>query len=404
MKSIRNLAFMSLVGLVGLWGCNSKQYATSTAQEYDDLYGNSADGEVFAGNRTNYTDEDRDSRNSNPDYRTGKVTPSQQGQADYYDESYLSTRGIGRNYSPNGGYNSGFADGYSTASNWNWGWSNPWRSNYFGNSWNTMGGMNLMLGGLNSPWCMNGRNNFGSPFGYGSMYSPFDNFGSMYAYDPFGFNNFGFGNSFGFGSGFGYGNRFNNTTNIFYSNPVYTSNNGVGAIDNTARRTQDYNRMNRSGSTRNDNFNNSPSYSGRRSGSADTGPSGSSSTYSNGSVTNGGRSRGNNSNTYYGSESGSNSRGYSSNGSSSTTTDNNSNYSGRSRGNSSSTYYGSSNSGSGNSNSSGYSSGRSSSSSSDFGSSSGGGGRSSGGGSSSGGSSGGSSSGGGGGGRSGGPR
>jgi hypothetical protein len=283
MKTFRSLTLWSAVGLVGLWGCNSKQYTASNDAEYDDLYGNSSSVAVAA--KSGSPDEEKRSlRNYNPDYRTGQQQPNIQTEDyDYYDESYLSSRGIQRNVGPDAGYSSGFSDGYQTAmNNNNWGsyWNNPYRNNAFG--WNSFGNSAMMFGlGYGFGSSFGNPYRFGSPFGWNSAfaYGYGDPFFSPYSYySPYsawgGYSNFGWGSPFGFnsfyspysfyGSGF-YGNNFYGNNNLWYSGP----NNNIQIVDARRRPGTDYyNRVDRSGNAYNRNNDNSPRYTneGRRQG------------------------------------------------------------------------------------------------------------------------------------------
>ncbi|AEI50499.1 hypothetical protein [Runella slithyformis] len=284
MKTFRSLTLWSAVGLVGLWGCNSKQYTASNDAEYDDLYGNSSSVAVAA--KSGSPDEEKRSlRNFNPDYRMGQQQPNTTTEDyDYYDESYLSSRGIQRNIGPDAGYRSGFSDGYQTALNNNWGsyWNNPYRNNLFG--WNSFGNSAMMFGlGYGFGSSFGNPYRFGSPFGWNSAfaYGYGDPFFSPYSYySPFsawgGFSNFGWGSPFGFGSFYSpyaygwnsynfYGGNFFGNNNVWYNGP----NNNIQIVDSRRRSGTDYyNRVDRSANSYNRNNDNSPRYTneGRRQG------------------------------------------------------------------------------------------------------------------------------------------
>lgn len=256
--SIFNKAkYLSLLVLLGAWGCTSNQYASRSGDGYDDLYGGSSGGGLVL------TDRGADqevSRLDNPDYAyTGNSTEN--GTSDYYDENYLSSRGIKRQVSTDVGYNAGFVDGYNSAS-----LSNPyygglgsyWPGSYAGLS------LNFGYGGFRM------RPSFG--FGYGSMfgYSPWG-YGSMlgyggmmgYGYDPFGYSPWGY-SPWGYNSMYGWGGGYYDSfyggygySPWAYSRPVIVINNPERGISRTyGPRVVDASRS-RGGERYNSNFVNS---------------------------------------------------------------------------------------------------------------------------------------------------
>jgi len=205
MTAINKLTYLSVVALLGLWGCSSSQLTSRSGAAYDDLYGGPS-GVAVSQSDVNT----RESRNINPDYQSGDYDPgNQNGNADYYDESYLSSRNAQRRVSDGVGYDAGFREGYYAGRN------NGFGSNYM---FNNYGSYWPMAGSAFSMGFQMGINNslrFGySPFnrygmGYNSWgYNPwgYSGFGS-YGYDPFGYSPFGYGSmAYGYGmSPFGYG-------------------------------------------------------------------------------------------------------------------------------------------------------------------------------------------------------
>jgi hypothetical protein len=186
---------LSLLVLLGAWGCTTNQYVSQSGG-YDDLYGNNTGPGVVIGDRG--ADQDI-SRSDNPDYAyTGNAG---EGTSDYYDESYLSSRSVNRALSPDPGYNAGFADGYNRGA-----LNSPYGFGNLGSYWpGSMMNVGFNLGyGRIRPYVGFG---FGSMIGMGSMmgYSPWG-FNSMYGYgyDPFGYNGFGY-SPWGYNSMYGYG-------------------------------------------------------------------------------------------------------------------------------------------------------------------------------------------------------
>jgi hypothetical protein len=337
MKTLRTLTIISAIGLMGLWGCSSKNY-TTTSGEYDDLYGNSSDGIVaVAGRGEEAEDEDlAASRNRNPEYQNDSKNNNPTSSEDYYDESYLSSRGLSRNYSPTGGYNNGFADGYRAAQNslTNWHLYDPWGRTY--NNWSpgfSFGMSYGMMGRYGNRYAMNPYSVYGydpySPFGY-NPYSPFGN--NSYAYNSgWGWNDpwNSWGNPYNSYYG-GYNNYgYNNGSSIWYSNPRYVTNQRT-LTDPDTKRTYDYNRVSRGSNTYNDRFDNDAKYSSRRTSSEGVGSSTGTAAGNYSSSR-----RGNASEVYYGSNGSSAGRTSTEGRSAASTTDS---YSGRSRGNSSSSY------------------------------------------------------------------
>jgi len=229
--------YLTMAALLGIWSCSSSRQTAQNAGEVDDLYGNSSNAAVYAGNSSdvstvvqrptqryaNRQQPQRFNRNANPDFSANEEQQGYNANSDeYYTE--LSTRKLNRGLSPDPGwsdngtnaYDSGFANGFNQAQtsalSWNrWGFNN---TGFFGGMGLGMGmGMGMGgFGGFGSPWGWgNGFNmGFGNPWGGG-----FNSFGGGF-YDPFwgggGFNSFAF-SPWGFGGGFnnfGYGgfNRF----------------------------------------------------------------------------------------------------------------------------------------------------------------------------------------------------
>ncbi|MFN8346762.1 MAG: hypothetical protein U0X91_17295 [Spirosomataceae bacterium] len=267
MKTFRSITLLSAVALMGLWSCNSKQYAVKDDAEYDDLYGSSTASGLVAINRGD--EQKSDYRNLNPDYSASQQKPATQGNYDYYDESYLSSRGINRNLGPNAGYNAGFSDGYNSAyNNLNWGnyWNNPWRTGW--NSWGS--GMSrwstasMMLGfgyGMNSwysPYSWNspyGWNSWGSAYAWNDpFYSPYSSWG--YPYSSWGSYGYYSPYSSWYSSPYSYyGSAWN--SNVWYNGPS----NNIQIVDMRRRPGTDYyNRVDRSTNAYNNNSNNSARY------------------------------------------------------------------------------------------------------------------------------------------------
>ena len=231
MFMINKAKYLSLLVLLGAWGCTTNKNVSNSGGAYDDLYG----GNPNSGLITNNNNYDQDvSRSGNPDYSS---TQDDQlaGTSDYYDDSYLSSRSVGRALSPTGvGYNAGFNDGYNLAS----------RSvSPFYNGFNGLGSywpgssMGLSFGfGLGNMMRIRPYLGFGmgsmmsmgySPWGYNSMMG----YGS-FGYDPFGYNSFGYSpynSMYGFGgydSFYGYGGGYGYGYNPYaYNRPVIVVNN-----------------------------------------------------------------------------------------------------------------------------------------------------------------------------------
>ncbi|MCU0325459.1 MAG: hypothetical protein MUF45_09440, partial [Spirosomaceae bacterium] len=138
MNTLKSFKYLSVVAMMGIWGCSKKQ--VTTKGEYDDLYGSSADAPVvtYANTRTsdpyqnpNYLENER--YEPRQDYSTNQSNV--EGTDQYYDEDYLNTRKVKRTYTSRPGYYDGFDDGYNAG--WNdfaWsqptGWNNPFLSNF----------------------------------------------------------------------------------------------------------------------------------------------------------------------------------------------------------------------------------------------------------------------------------
>jgi hypothetical protein len=213
MKVLHTFKYLSLLAVVGFWGCSSTKQTAQNAGEFDDLYGSSSDAAVISSpvkekrlaSRQPTQRFNKGTLNSDPEYYN-EQTAAQFSDDEYYSE--VSARKVTRGISADPGWNTdnaytdGFSNGYNMAmmnSGWNrWGWNSPFN-----------GGLSLGIGmgmGMGmSPWGFNRFNNpFFSPFGY----SPFG-FGGGYAYNPFGYGG-GFGGGFydSFYSPFGFGNGF----------------------------------------------------------------------------------------------------------------------------------------------------------------------------------------------------
>ncbi|MCF2504964.1 hypothetical protein [Dyadobacter fanqingshengii] len=195
---INKAKYLSLLVLLGAWGCTTNQYV-SRSGGYDDLYGNNTGPGVVSGDQG--ADQDL-SRSDNPDYAyTGNAG---EGTSDYYDESYLSSRSVNRALSPDPGYNAGFADGYNRGAT---AFNNPYGFGGLGSYWpGSMMNVGFQFGyGRIRPYMGFGMGAMG--YGMGSMlgYSPWG-MNSMYGfgYDPFGYNGFGY-SPWGYNSMYGYG-------------------------------------------------------------------------------------------------------------------------------------------------------------------------------------------------------
>ena len=254
MSMFNKAKYLSLLVLLGAWGCTSNQYA-SRSGGYDDLYGGNSGGGLVLADRGG---DQEVSRSDNPDYAyTGNY--SENGTADYYDENYLSSRAVKRQVSTDVGYNAGFVDGYNAAnfnSPYYGGLGSYWPGSYAGLSLNFgYGGFRMrpsfgfgfgsMIG--YSPWGY-------SPWGYGSMLSyGYDPFYSPWGYSPWGYNSmYGWGGGYydGFYGGYGY-------SPWAYSRPVIVINNSDRGYTRTyGPRVVDASR-NRSSERYNSNFVNS---------------------------------------------------------------------------------------------------------------------------------------------------
>lgn len=215
MKRHSALLTLSAVALMGLWGCQSSQVATSSKEVYDDLYASADELNAFAGTKPReYNSQQQSQYNDvqrNPEYYSkGSGSSNENYNDDYYNQDYLSAR----NFYQYGGsaYSNGFTNGWNSA---------------MGNSWNRFWSPGISFGigssfgmtPLYSPYY--GMSSFGlSPFGYNpysyngwntwsSWNSWSDPFYSSYAYNPFGYNSWNTWNSWGYG-GFGSFGGFNN--------------------------------------------------------------------------------------------------------------------------------------------------------------------------------------------------
>ena len=150
MKNQQPYSYLSLALLMGFWSCSSSLQTAQNAGEVDDLYGNSGNAAVYASNSSDYSSvasknapsqrysrqQQRSLRNANPDYNDEQYAANGGTNSDeYYTE--LSARKLNRGLSPDPGwndngtnaYNSGFANGYNSATtsaySWNrWGFNN----------------------------------------------------------------------------------------------------------------------------------------------------------------------------------------------------------------------------------------------------------------------------------------
>lgn len=193
--------YLSLLVLLGAWGCTTSNYVSNSGGGYDDLYGGSPGGGVVTRDRN--IDQDL-SRSDNPDYRSTQEDAA--GTSDYYDDSYLSSRSVGRQLSPTDvGYNAGFNDGYNLATRSSSPYMGGLGSYWPGSSMNMGFGMSLgsmfrMRPYLGLGFGMGSMMGYGySPFGYGSMMGY-----NAFGFDPFGYNSFGY-SPYGYGSMYGYG-------------------------------------------------------------------------------------------------------------------------------------------------------------------------------------------------------
>ncbi len=228
----------TLAALMSFWSCSSSLKTAQNAGEADDLYGNSANAQVYADNTSDAStvtrrptrqpryerQQQRYGRDTNPDYAT---TDEQSGYDANTDEYYseLSARKLGRGLSADPGWNdnganaytSGFANGYNSAAASAYSW-NRWGFNNTG-FYNGLG-LGLGLGAFG------GYGGYSS-FGFGSpFYSPF--YGNSFAYSPFyggGFGGYGYGyNSFYdpfYGSYYGGGYGYNSFYSPFYGGGFY---------------------------------------------------------------------------------------------------------------------------------------------------------------------------------------
>jgi hypothetical protein len=196
MIMINRAKYLSLLVLLGAWGCNNSQYVSKSGGGYDDLYGSGSGTGIVTNDRNTYRNTEGDfSRSDNPDYYAS-TQPESEGTSDYYDESYLSSRGVQRSLSGNQvGYNAGFVDGYNEASRFS-----PYNNafglnNGLGGFWPGSGfSMNIGFG-MGNMFRMNPYMGFGmgSMMGMGFGYSPFGYNRMMMGYSPFGYDPFGYG-------------------------------------------------------------------------------------------------------------------------------------------------------------------------------------------------------------------
>ena len=265
MKTQQSYSYLTLAVLIGLWSCTSSLKTAQNAGEVDDLYGNSGNAAVYASNSSDYgsvaqksapsqrysRQQQRSLRNANPDYNDEQYGTNGTSNTDeYYTE--LSARKLNRGLSADPGwndngtnaYNSGFVNGYNSATTSAYSW-NRWGYNNTG-FYSGLGlglGMGMGLGGY-------GYNSFG--FGFGSpYYSPFyGSYGYSPFYSPFGYSSFYSPfNSYAFGGFGGYGSYYSPYYSPFYGNSYggyygssYINNNYVTGAD--PYRTRTYTRTN----------------------------------------------------------------------------------------------------------------------------------------------------------------
>lgn len=267
---VRNMKwhYIAMVALLGAGACSSSRQTAQNAAEVDDLYGNSGNAAVFAGDdrRTSEQDVRRASRldrrqqrgsNLNPDYSDDQQAGYDVNRDEYYSE--LSARNVQRGISPDPGwsdasnsYNSGFVNGYNAglygANSWNrWGWNNT-------GFWN---GLSLGVG-VGSMWGWGGGFGGYSPFGFGSGfgYSPYayngfyDPFYGSYGfggfnswYSPYGFGGYGY-NPYAWGGGYYRPTVINNNNYVTGADPYRSSRTyGPRAGSASARYNGDFNNV-----------------------------------------------------------------------------------------------------------------------------------------------------------------
>ena len=227
MYMINKAKYLSLLVLLGAWGCATNKNVSNSGGAYDDLYGGNPNSGLVTRN-SNVNQDQEISRYGNPDYNS---TQDDQvaGTSDYYDDSYLSSRTVGRALSSSDvGYNSGFVDGFNQASRF----SNPYY-NGLGSYW-PGNSLSLSFGfGLGSMFRMRPYMGFGMGSMYSMGYSPWG-FNSMmglgsFGYDPFGYGPYGYspyGSMYGYDSFYGYGGGYGYGYNPYaYSRPVIVVNN-----------------------------------------------------------------------------------------------------------------------------------------------------------------------------------
>ena len=250
MKTQRLYSYLTVAALISIWSCTSSRQTAQNAGDVDDLYGSAGSSPVYASNRESdgysgqasrpqrFDRQQRANRNANPDYND-----EQQGLNQNTDEYYteLSARKLNRGLSADPGwnensYNSGFVNGYNSASTSAYSW-NRWGYNNTG----FYSGLGLGLGmsafGYGYP---SYRFGFGSPF-----YSPFG-YGSAFAYSPYGYGSFydPFYSSYAYGWG-GYNSFYSPYSPYggyggYYGSPVYVNNVYVTGAD--PYRNRSYNR------------------------------------------------------------------------------------------------------------------------------------------------------------------
>ena len=268
MKTQPLYRYLSLAALMGIWSCSSSRQTAQNTGEMDDLYGSSGNAAVYASNSSdpssvapqtsrqqrNDRQQQRSLRNANPDYNDDRQYSSDgsTNTDEYYTE--LSARKLNRGLSADPGwgddgtnaYNSGFVNGYNSASTSAYSW-NRWGFNNTG----FYNGLGLGLG-MGAYGGFGGYNRFGMGFG-SPFYSPF--YGNSFAYSPFGGYGYDpFYSSYGFGGGYGgyggYGNSFYSPFygssyyggGGYYGNSAYVNNAYVSGADPYRNRT--YNRTN----------------------------------------------------------------------------------------------------------------------------------------------------------------
>jgi hypothetical protein len=170
----RNIKYLSAVALLGVWGCSPNQFASRSGSDFDDLYGNASDAEVAVKSRP----AREVGRFDNPDFQSAEGAAAREGSADYFDETYLSSRNVRRPVSSEVGYNAGFREGYVMGQQAAF---DPFFMNSYGGFW-PGSAASFRMGfqmGINRSMRMG--------------FSPFMGMGSFYAMNRMGYSPWGFG-------------------------------------------------------------------------------------------------------------------------------------------------------------------------------------------------------------------